>query len=615
MVGGPQLWQRKFPPVSLYRRTLALLLTTPLFYPALAVAAPAAAGPAGTGAAEPSPEAASSAFDPSGWSSAFQSMLTDNAMVVGERILLALLLFIAGWFVAKVVAYGIYRVLCSTSIDNKIAKKLRLGVLLEDSEPAKGSAETDGLERFISSVVYYLLMLLVIVGVLEFAGLSQAAGPIQGLVDTVIQALPLVGKAIVILVVAYFAGTLLSKLISRGLKALRVDSRFAQLNAEPESGDAAEQAKPFSEHVGSVVFALIMIVGLAGAFEALQISAIAGPLHNALDRLIGVVPSLAFAALLLFGGYILGRVVRSVLANVLDSLGLNRIVEKIGLDKIFGQAKASWVVGTGVMGFIILQASIAAFNEVGLVTLSAPLTEMMGRFWLILPSVAVSAVVIAVAVFAGRILRGIVATGLRNLGFDSLMAKLGFAKIAEREDRLGEPSELVGFLVQAGIILLAVAQALANLQLDTWALYVNSLLAYLIKHVFVAMAVVLIGLGIGNYVRDVIEARQKGEGQRWLPEFARYVVLILAFTMAIRQLEVAEDFVLLTFGLLFGGLCLAAAIAFGVGARGVAGEIVRKRYEELQEQESAKAGAPQGGSTPATPSASRSGLFSRPDRG
>lgn len=599
--------------MSLYRRTLALLLTTPLLYPALAVAAPAAT-PAETGAAaEPAAEAAASAFDPSGWMSAFKSMLTDNAMVVGERILLALLLFIAGWFVAKVVAYGIYRVLCSTSIDNKIAKKLRIGVLLEDSDP-KGSAEKDGLERFISSIVYYLLMLLVIVGVLEYAGLSQAAGPIQGLVDTVVQALPLVGKAIVILVIAYFAGTLLSKLISRGLKALRVDSRFAELNAESESGDA-EKAKPFSEHVGSVIFALIMIVGLAGAFEALQISVIAGPLHNALDRLIGVVPSLAFAALLLFGGYILGRVVRSVLANVLDSLGLNRVVEKIGLDKIFGQAKASWVVGTAVMGFIILQASIAAFNEVGLVTLSAPLTEMMSRFWLILPSVVVSAAVIAVAVFAGRILRGIVAAGLRNLGFDSLMAKLGFAKIAEREDRLGEPSELVGFLVQAGIILLAVAQALANLQLDTWALYVNSLLAYLIKNVFVAMAVVLIGLGIGNYVRDVIEARQKGEGQRWLPEFARYVVLILAFTMAIRQLEVAEDFVLLTFGLLFGSLCLAAAIAFGIGARGVAGEIVRKRYEELQEEESAKAGTSAGGSTPPpTPGSGRSGLFSRPDR-
>ncbi|MEZ4383090.1 MAG: mechanosensitive ion channel [Nannocystaceae bacterium] len=591
--------------MSNLRNYLAFLLCAPLFTPALALAAPAAEG-AVPAAAEPG----ASVFDPSGWWPAFQEALSDNAMVVGQRILLAVLLFIAGWFVAKVVAYGVYRVLCSTSIDNTIAKKLRLSLLIDDKGGSASSedAAADGLERFLSTVVYYLLMLLVIVGVLEYAGLSQAAGPIQGLVDTVIQALPLVGKAVAILVVAYFAGTLLSKLISRGLKLLKVDARFAELHDQADA-----ERKPFSEHVGSVVFALIMIVGLSGAFEALQISAIAQPLHNAIDRLIGVVPSVAFAGLILFAGYILGRVVRSVLANVLDTLGLNRVVERLGISRIFGQAKASWVVGTSVMAFIVLQAAIAAFNEVGLVTLSAPLTEMMARFWLILPSLAVSVVVVAVAVFAGRLLRGVVASSLRNLGFDALLARLGFAKIAEREDRLGEPSELVGFLVQAGIILLAVAQALANLHLDTWALYVNAFLAYLVKHVIVALGIVVIGLGIGNYVRDVIEARQQGEGddgvagQRWLPEFARYVVLVFAFTMAVRQLEVAEDFVLLTFGLLFGSLCLAVAIAFGVGARGVAGEIVRKRYEELQDK----------GSSPlVTPgsSAGRSGLFNRPDR-
>ncbi len=580
--------------MSLYRRSLALLLSLPVLYPALVLAAPPAAD-------APAEAATSSGFD-------YKSLLTDNVWAIGERILLALLLFIAGWFVAKVIAYGVYRVLCGTSIDNKIAKKLRLGVLLEGSAEGSKGSKGDHLERFLSTIVYYLLMLLVIVGVLEYAGLSQAAGPIQGLVDTIVQALPLVGKAILILAIAYFTGTLLSKLLSRGLKALKVDARFAKLNGEPDP-DAAP-TKPFSEHVGSVVFGLIMVFGLAAAFEALQISVVAGPLHSALDRLIGVIPSLAFAAIILFCGYVLGRIVRSVLAQVLDSLGLDRLVDRIGVRKIFGTAKPSWVFGTAVMGFIMLQAAIAAFNEIGLVTLSAPLTEMMSRFWLILPSLVVSVAIIAIAVFVGRILRALVAGGLRNLGFDNLLAKLGFAKIAEREDRLGEPSELVGFLVMAGIILLAVAQALANLHLDTWALYVNAFLAYLIKHVVVALVVVIIGLGIGNYVRDVIQARQSADDQqRWLPEFARYIVLILAFTMAIRQLEVAEDFVLLTFGLLFGSLCLAAAIAFGLGGREVAGEIVRKRYNKVQTKPGAKPGAkPVEGA-----SAGRSGLFGRTD--
>jgi hypothetical protein len=45
---------------------------------------------------------------------------------------------------------------------------------------------------------------------------------------------------------------------------------------------------------------------------------------------------------------------------------------------------------------------------------------------------------------------------------------------------------------------------------------------------------------------------------------------------------VAEDFVLMTFGLLFGALCLGAALAFGLGGRDVAGDIVKKRYDKAR---------------------------------
>ena len=54
--------------------------------------------------------------------------------------------------------------------------------------------------------------------------------------------------------------------------------------------------------------------------------------------------------------------------------------------------------------------------------------------------------------------------------------------------------------------------------------------------------------------------------------------------MALRHLEVAEDFVLMSFGLLFGALCLAIALAFGLGSREVAAEIVRRQYDKVQDK-------------------------------
>jgi hypothetical protein len=119
------------------------------------------------------------------------------------------------------------------------------------------------------------------------------------------------------------------------------------------------------------------------------------------------------------------------------------------------------------------------------------------------------------------------------------------------------------------------------------AAYVDAFLAYLLRHVLVAMLIVGVGLGLGGLVRDLLAARAApGEARpvsaRWLGEFARHTVLVFAFTLAVHQLGVAQDFVLMSFGLLFGALCLAAALAFGLGARNVTGDIVRRRHQQLE---------------------------------
>lgn len=524
-----------------------------------------------------------------GWLESFQDLWSEKALLIAERLGLALLIFVGGWLVAKLIAWLVYRALCATEIDNVLAEKLRLSLILEGDGKAGGKDAkkvTGQLERFLASIVYYMLMLLVLVGVLQYAGLTQAAAPIQGLVETVVQALPLVGKAIVLLVVAFFAGTILRKLVGRAVDLLRVDARFAELAEAPSEGPAPP--RPFSKTAGDAVFWLVMVAGLAGAFDALKIAPISGPLNNAIDRVVGVVPHVAIAGVILAAGYVLGRISRVIVHNLLEALGLGRLVERVGLAGLFAGKQPSAVAGLLVMAFIVLQALIAALNELGLVTIAGPLTDMTARLWLLLPALAVSALVVALGVVVGRILRGVVAAALRGFGFDALLHRLGFPERSERPDRLGEPSELAGTLVQLAVVLLATAQACANLELQTWAGYIDGFLAYLLRHVLIAMVIVGAGLGIGGYVRDLLAAKAAEDAAqptsaRWLGEFARYTVLVFAFTMAVHQLGVAQDFVLMSFGLLFGALCLAAALAFGLGARDVAGEIVRKRYQRADD--------------------------------
>lgn len=581
-----------------------------LIAPRLALAAPPPAQRPPEPAAEPA-----GFLTAQWWQNMLDKLVSEEMLSMGLKLLLGILLFVAGWIVAKILAWAVFRILCKTDLDNKLADKLGFKLLLEDR---KTKPDQNALERGVATTVFYLAMALVVVGVLDFAGLEQAAGPIQGFVDTVIQALPLIGKAVLILVIAYVAGLILKKIVIKALNVARVDSQFAALD-KPEGEGPAEsmQSKPFSNTAGTVVFWLVMSLGLAGAFDALQIEAISVPLSNAINTLLELLPALGIAALIGIGGWVLAKIARTVVTRALASLGFDNLVAKLKLDGLFGASTPSKVVGWLVMAFIVIQTTIAALDRIGLETLSQPMTHMMGQFWDLLPALLVSIVFIVIGVFVGRLLRGIVQKALETVGFDRLMDRIGFGKIAEREDDLAKPSGLVGFIVQITIVLLAVVQGLNNLGLHAWASYLDAFLQFAVTRVAVALVIVGVGFTVGNYVRDLIEARQRGEqplpedgtppSPVWMAEFARYAVLVFAFTMAVHQLGVAEDFVLITFALLFGALCLAGALAFGLGSRELAGEIVRERYRKAKQDASS---APKPGG--AAPSPGSSGLFGKP---
>ena len=556
------------------------------------------------------------------WRERFGPIAADDVVQLGWHLLAGVLLFIGGWIVAKLLSWIVFRVLIKTSIDDRLAERLGIKTMLEERDVRRGTGgDPHRVERTTAKVVFYLLMALVVVGVLEFAGLEQAASPIQGLVATVAQALPLIGKAILILVVAYILALVSSKLVIKALTLARVDKRFAELDEAPvlevevsrpgvtsgvlDVDEPGEERPPaprgFSETAGQVVFWLVIVLGIAGALDALQIPVISGPLSNVISSAMGLLPALGVAALISIGGWILAKIARVVVTRALTSLGFDTLVAKLRLSGLFGSSTPSKVAGWLTMAFIVIQTAIAALAGLGLETLSRPMTQMMAQFWDLLPALLIAVVFVVVGVFVGRLLRGITQKTLESIGFDRWMDRIGFGKIAEREDDLGKPAGLVGYVVQVGIVLLALVQALNSLELNTWANYLNVFLLFAVTRAAVALVIVGVGFAVGNYVRDLIEARQRasqpkltvpaGAEQRpiWMAEFARYGVLVFAFTMAVHQLGFADEFVLLSFALLFGALCLAGALAFGLGAREVAGEIVRERYRKTRQ---AGAGGP-----------------------
>lgn len=528
-----------------------------------------------------------------GWDDFVAGMRADGTLLMLKRLAIGLGILFVGWIVARVLASATFALLKRTTVDDKLASMLGINLLLE----GKDKMQTDVVERLGSRVVFFLTMLMAIVAALDFAGLTGAAGPISGFVDTIVQALPLIGKAALILVVAYFAGMILRKATTLVLGRVGLDKRLAEA-----SGEKA----PFSETAGTVVFWLVMLVGLAGAFEALKIEAVAKPLSNVLDRVVLLLPALAVAALILAGGWILGRIARAVVQNLLHSVGLDDLPTRVKLEGLFQKRAASDVAGLLAMVFIMLHAGIAALDRLGLESLSAPVSSTIEQFWNLLPALVVAALIIAVGVIVGRVVRALVINLLQGVGFDGWLAKMGLdlkrLRRAEGEAEastsparlLDTPSEILGTVAQLAVVLAATVEALTTLGLHVWSAMVAAFLSYTLLKVLVALVIVGVGFAVGNVVRDLVAERGEADdaGRAWMGSAARMTVLVFAFTMAIQQLDVAPTFVLLTFCLVFGALCLAVALAFGMGGREVAGDIVKKQYGKAAAKPKSPLGKP-----------------------
>jgi hypothetical protein len=65
---------------------------------------------------------------------------------------------------------------------------------------------------------------------------------------------------------------------------------------------------------------------------------------------------------------------------------------------------------------------------------------------------------------------------------------------------------------------------------------------------------------------------------------ARGAILVFTGAMALRELGLAEDIVNLAFGLTLGAIAVAAALAFGLGSREIAGREVERMVQEARSQ-------------------------------
>ena len=193
-----------------------------------------------------------------------------------------------------------------------------------------------------------------------------------------------------------------------------------------------------------------------------------------------------------------------------------------------------------------------------------------------------------VILFAGyllaKVLEKIVDRFLRRIKLNQMLERGGVLQAVERSGSHLNPTRVVANLAFWLVMFAVILVASNALGLDSLSNVFAELVSY-IPSVIAAIAIILVGIVLGNFVGGLISASAGAiHGGRVLARIGSGGVVLLAIFMALQELGIATDIVTTAFAILFGAIALAMALSFGLGNRELAGEITREWYEQYRRE-------------------------------
>jgi hypothetical protein len=186
---------------------------------------------------------------------------------------------------------------------------------------------------------------------------------------------------------------------------------------------------------------------------------------------------------------------------------------------------------------------------------------------------------IAIGLVVGWLARLIVTRLARAVEFDRHTERWGLATAFNRSGILRTPSDILATLCFWVIFIFFASVGIDSLGFPGAEGATAFLVAFL-PTLFAALLIVVVGWLVANFVSQglLIAAVNAGIPEaRLLARAVHWGVLLFACATALTHLGIGKEMVLVAFGITFGGLVLALALAFGLGGRGLARDILARR--------------------------------------
>ncbi|TCB70724.1 hypothetical protein E0H88_07385 [Acinetobacter sp. ANC 4216] len=465
-------------------------------------------------------------------------------------ILAAIAILIIGWIVALIIAAGIKKVL------QKLGTNQRL---------SGATGHRSNVENIISRIIFWIVMIIAVIGALNVLNLTSVSGPFSNMIQQFLLFIPQLLAAIAV----GFIGWIVANLVKMGLQKLLDRTELD----EKLSADVG--VSPISQNISDIVYWLILLLFLPIVLSILGLTGLLAPVQNMVNEVVSFLPNIFIAAVIVFVGYILAKIVRGIVEGLVGSLNLQQHAQKIGM---FKNSNLPQVLGSFVFAIIIITALIIGFEALGVEAISQPATAMLYEIMNAIPHIIAAALILILAYVVSRFVAKLVVDIVSGTGVDEIPAKMD----AQRFLGTTKVSSIIGYLIVFFTMLFAVSEAANRLGFEQISVLISMFIQFG-ANILLGAVILMIGFWLANLVAKVI-GRGEYVSSRWLANLVRILIMGLVIAMGLRAMGIADSIVNLAFGLTLGAVAVAFALAFGLGGRDPAQRVLTDLIDKCRKE-------------------------------
>lgn len=463
----------------------------------------------------------------------------------------ALVIFILGWIIAGIVGSVVHKLLEKLSINQKMNAS---------------TGKTYDLAHLLSRIAFWFVFIIGIAAALSFLKLDAISVPFANMVNSVLLFIPnLVGAGLIALL-GWVLATVARSALSTVLNRTSVDEKLSSEAGVPHMSDS----------IANLVYWFILLMFLPMVLQQLGVTGLLAPINGMISKALSYIPNLIGAGVIIFVGFVIAKILRGIVTNIVTSLNIQSLAGKAGISN---QTQIANIAGTLVYLVVMITAIIMGLNVLNIQAISGPATNMLNEIMLAIPNIIYAVVILGGAYFVSKLIADIVKNLLDNSGVNILPSKLGLQNVLGS----AKVSDVVGYLIVFFVMLFAVMEAAKVLNLTQVSNLITVFIAFG-SQVILGAVILAVGFWLANILASAVQRSQNGTA--FLANLVRVLIMGLVLAMGLRAMGIADSIVNMAFGLTLGAVAVAFALAFGLGGREAAARFLKNIQDKAEGQTS-----------------------------